>query len=158
MRHIKEFKLCNEAKMFDNYQDLIEHSDSYLNKIYIEKSSEWKSKLSSILSSDGSYRSMAYSLISLKDEVAKDLKILNDFHEDIRSHIKEFDEIYQKSQQLSPEDDESYEELDAIGDKVNTYIDYVEQYIDDLESLSDSLINVDEKISYLLKLNFKSFY
>ena len=144
--------------MFDNYNDLIKHSETYFKEIYIERPQQWKKKLAVILESDGSYRSMGYAVTSLMEEVNKDLKNLNNFTDDIRQHIKEFDEIYQKSQQLSPEDDKAYEELEDLDYRVGRYVDFIEQYIDDLESLSDSLINIDEKIGYLMKLDFKSFY
>ena len=158
MKHLKKFEQCNEAKMFDDHNDLIKHSEMYFKEIYIERPAQWKKKLKEILESDGSYRSMGYSIMTLIEEVSKDLSNLNNFSEDIGAHIRELDEIYQKSQQLSPEDEKAYDVLEDLDYRVGKYIDFIEQYIDDLQSLSESLINIDEKIGYLMKLDFKSFY
>ena len=158
MKHIKEFTQCNEAKMFDDHKDLIKHSEMYFKEIYIERPTQWKKKLKEIIESDGSYRSMGYSIMTLIEEVSKDLSNLNNFSQDIKAHIKELDEIYQTSQQLSPADEKAYDELEELDYRVGNYEDFIEQYIEDLQSLSESLINVDEKIGYLMKLDFKSFY
>ena len=158
MKNLKKFGVYNEAKMFDDHLELIQHSDQYLKDIYYDRPASWKKKFSEIINSDSSYRSMRYSLTSLKEEVEKDRKNLENFKEDVRSHIKELDEIYQKSGQLSPKDEESYDILEKLDDKIGEYLDYIEQYEEDVQSLSDSFINVDDSIRYLSKFDFKISY
>lgn len=158
MKNLKKFGVYNEAKMFDDHLELIQHSDQYLKDIYYDRPASWKKKFSEIINSDASYRSMGYSLISLKEEVEKDRKNLENFKEDVRSHIKEMDEIYQKSGQLSPKDEESYDILERLDDKIGEYLDYIEQYEEDVQGLSDSFISVDDSVRYLSKFDFKIEY
>jgi len=160
MKHLKKFESLNEAKMFDDYKELIAHSKKYLGEIYIERPLEWKKKIREIIEASGttSFYNTALALRMLVDEVQKDFTNLQNFYEDIKAHIKELDEIFKNSGQLSPEDDKGYDELEKIEVQTGTYIDFIEQYIEDLNKLIESFTNIDETVRYLLKIDFKSFY
>lgn len=154
---VDKFNQYNEARMFDDHNDLIKHTEKYLEQIYIKRPSTWNKKLQEILEKESSHRGTGYSISSLVEEVLKDKKILEDFLQDIKSHIKELDTIYQKSGTLSDADDKSYEELERLSDSVDTYLEFIDQYTEDLESLARSYINIDDKLSYLMKFDFKNF-
>lgn len=156
MRHLKPFKIT-ETKIFDNYNDLIQHVEKYLDNVYIQRSSQWKKKLQEIVDVDGSFRGIGYSLNSLIEDVQKDKVNLENFLEDIKSHIRDFDKIFQKSGTLSDKDDKAYDEIERLGDRVDSYLEFIEQYLEDLESLARSYINIDDKLSYLMRLDFKNF-
>ena len=156
MRHLKPFKIT-EAKIFDNYNDLIQHVEKYLDNVYVQRSSQWKKKLQEIIDVDGSFRGIGYSLNSLIEDVQKDKVNLENFLEDIKSHIRDFDKIFQKSGTLSDKDDKAYDEIERLGDRVDNYLEFIEQYLEDLESLARSYINIDDKLSYLMRLDFKNF-
>ena len=160
MKHLKKFESLNEAKMFDDYKELIAHSKKYLGEIYIERPLEWKKKIRDIIEGSGntSFNNTGLALKNLSTDAKKDLANLQNFYEDIRAHIKELDEIYQKSEQLSPEDEKGYDELEKIESQTSNYIDFIEQYIEDLDKVANSFIDIDDTIRYLLKLDFKSFY
>lgn len=156
MRHLKPFKIT-ETKIFDNYNDLIQHVEKYLDNVYVQRSSQWKKKLQEIVDVDGSFRGIGYSLNSLIEDVQKDKVNLENFLEDIKSHIRDFDKIFQKSGTLSDKDDKAYDEIERLGDRVDIYLEFIEQYLEDLESLARSYINIDDKLSYLMRLDFKNF-
>lgn len=156
MRHLKPFKIT-ETKIFDNYNDLIQHVEKYLDNVYVQRSSQWKKKLQEIVDVDGSFRGIGYSLNSLIEDVQKDKVNLENFLEDIKSHIRDFDKIFQKSGTLSDKDDKAYDEIERLGDRVDSYLEFIEQYLEDLESLARSYINIDDKLSYLMRLDFKNF-
>ena len=156
MRHLKPFKIT-ETKIFDNYNDLIQHVEKYLDNVYVQRSSQWKKKLQEIVDVDGSFRGIGYSLNSLIEDVQKDKVNLENFLEDIKSHIRDFDKIFQKSGTLSDKDDKAYDEIEILGDRVDSYLEFIEQYLEDLESLARSYINIDDKLSYLMRLDFKNF-
>lgn len=156
MRHLKPFKIT-ETKIFDNYNDLIQHVEKYLDNVYVQRSSQWKKKLQEIVDVDGSFRGIGYSLNSLIEDVQKDKVNLENFLEDIKSHIRDFDKIFQKSGTLSDKDDKAYDEIERLGDRVDNYLEFIEQYLEDLESLARSYINIDDKLSYLMRLDFKNF-
>ena len=154
MKHLKSLK---EARIFDDHNELISHVEKYLDDVYVHRSSQWKKKLEEIVNVDGSFRGIGYSVNTLVEDVQKDKSNLENFLQDIRSHIKEFDAIYQKSGTLSDTDDKSYDELEKLSDRVDIYLEFIEQYLEDLESLARSYINIDDKLSYLMKLDFKNF-
>lgn len=156
MRHLKPFKIT-ETKIFDNYNDLIQHVEKYLDNVYVQRSSQWKKKLQEIVDVDGSFRGIGYSLNSLIEDVQKDKVNLENFLEDIKSHIRDFDKIFQKSGTLSDKDDKAYDEIERLEDRVDNYLEFIEQYLEDLESLARSYINIDDKLSYLMRLDFKNF-
>jgi len=156
VRHLKPFKIT-ETKIFDNYNDLIQHVEKYLDNVYVQRSSQWKKKLQEIVDVDGSFRGIGYSLNSLIEDVQKDKVNLENFLEDIKSHIRDFDKIFQKSGTLSDKDDKAYDEIERLGDRVDSYLEFIEQYLEDLESLARSYINIDDKLSYLMRLDFKNF-
>lgn len=156
MRHLKPFKIT-ESKIFDNYNDLIQHVEKYLDNVYVQRSSQWKKKLQEIVDVDGSFRGIGYSLNSLIEDVQKDKVNLENFSEDIRSHIRDLDKIFQKSGTLSDKDDKAYDEIEKLGDRVDNYLEFIEQYLEDLESLARSYINIDDKLSYLTRIDFKNF-
>jgi len=126
MKYLKKFESLNEAKMFDDYKELIAHSKKYLGEIYIERPLEWKKKIKDIIEASGntSFYNTSLALRNLSDEVRKDFTNLQNFYEDINAHIKELDEIYQKSEQLSPEDEKGYDELEKIESQTSNYIDF----------------------------------
>ena len=117
-------------------------------------------KIKDIIEASGntSFYNTSLALRNLSDEVRKDFTNLQNFYEDINAHIKELDEIYQKSEQLSPEDEKGYDELEKIESQTSNYIDFIEQYIEDLDKITESFINIDETVRHLLKIDFKSFY
>ena len=154
---VRKFVQYNEARMFDNHNELIEHVTNYLENVYINRPSTWKKRLQEIIERDSSHRGTGYSINTIVEEVIKDKKILEDFLQDIKSHIRELDGIYQKSGTLSDTDDKVYEELEKLSDTVDTYLEFIEQYMEDLDSLARSYINIDDKLSYLMKFDFKSF-
>jgi len=156
VRHLKPFKIT-ETKIFDNYNDLIQHVEKYLDNVYVQRSSQWKKKLQEIVDVDGSFRGIGYSLNSLIEDVQKDKVNLENFLEDIKSHIRDFDKIFQKSGTLSDKDDKAYDEIERLEDRVDNYLEFIEQYLEDLESLARSYINIDDKLSYLMRLDFKNF-
>jgi hypothetical protein len=154
---VQKFIQYNEARMFDDHNELLTHVDKYLDNVYINRPTTWNKKLQSIIEKESSHRGTGYSINSLVEEVLKDKKILEDFLQDIKSHIKELDTIYQKSEILSDADDKSYEELEKLSDRVDTYLEFIDQYIEDLESLARSYLNIDDKLAYLMRFDFKNF-
>lgn len=155
MNKIKSYSLFFEAKMFDNYEELLEHGQNYLDKFHIENIMSWKKRLESIIQNTESFRYIGYTINSLIEDVKKDQLTLENFDKDINSHIKELDLIYQKSGTLSSKDDEAYEKLDILSDEFRVFLEFTEEYLEELESVSKSYISIDDKLGFLLKAKLK---
>ena len=106
---IINFTKYNESRIFDDYNDLIQHVEKYLDVVYVQRSSQWKKKLQETVDIDGSFRGIGYSLNLLIEDVQKYKNNLENFLKDINSHISEFDKIFQKSGTLSDKDDKAYD-------------------------------------------------
>ena len=78
MKYLKKFESLNEAKMFDDYKELIAHSKKYLGEIYIERPLEWKKKIKDIIEASGntSFYNTSLELRNLSDEVRKILMLI----------------------------------------------------------------------------------
>jgi len=144
--------------MFDDYSELLSHLEEYLKTTYIQKPQEWKKKLKEIIESSGSYRFISYSINSLIEEIEKTKSNLENFKSDINSHIKELDEIYKVSGTLSNKDDKAYDDLDDLDSRVENYIDSIDEYIEELKSVAKSYLDIDDRLPYLLKWDFKKYY
>jgi len=155
---IKNFNKFNEAKMFDDYSELLSHLEEYLKTTYIQKPQEWKKKLKEIIESSDSYRFISYSINGLIEEIEKTKSNLENFKSDINSHIKELDEIYKVSGTLSDKDDKAYDDLDDLDTRVDNYIDSIDEYIEELKSVAKSYLDIDDTLPYLLKWDFKKYY
>jgi len=155
---IRRFSQFNESKIFDDHKDLIEHVEKFLEEIYTTRPTTWKQKLGQILTERTSNSGIVSAMLVFKEDVKKDLNILENFLTDTDEHISEFDEIFQKMDRLDVNDEEAYESLEKIKDKIEKYKEFIEQYIEDLESLIKNYTEIDEKISFLMRLDFKSFF
>jgi DNA repair ATPase RecN len=154
---IVSFKKYNEVKMFDDHRELISHVEKYLDDLHIFRPSTWSKKLEELVNKDASYRSIGYSLENLVEIVQKDKKILENFLQDIKAHAKDFDDIYKRLGQLSDQNEKESDELDTLSDKIDASLEFIDQYLEDLEALSRNYIDIDDKLGYLYRINFKNF-
>jgi len=130
-------KILAEAKMFDDPSELISGVDTFLNDLYVNKTTNWQTTLKDIVSQETGFLNMVNKISSLSDQVKKELDILNNFDQDIMRHIQEYDEIYKKSSELSPEDDKIYDEISELDSRVNSTINQLEEYMDILKELTE---------------------
>jgi chromosome segregation ATPase len=145
-----------EAKMFDNPAELISGVDKFLSDLYTDGTTTWKSTLTKIIEQDTSYSNIATQLSTLIEQVEKNLNIINNFDEDISSHIREYDEIYQKSGELSSEDDKAYDELEELDSRLYAAVNQIEEYRDNLKELQQHYTDLDDLMTYFRRHRFKS--
>jgi uncharacterized coiled-coil DUF342 family protein len=148
-------KILAEAKIFDNPNELISGVDRFLNDLYVNKTTNWRTSLNDIIEQEAGYLTTANQITDLINQVKKELNIINNFDEDIRSHRQEYDDIFQKSGELSPQDDKIYDELDELDSKVYKVVDQLEEYINNLEELSKHYEDLDNLITYFRRHKFK---
>lgn len=148
-------KILAEAKIFDSPTELLSGVDKFLNDLYVNKTTNWQSTLNGIIEQETGYLNTANQISNLANQVEKDLNIINNFDDDIRSHIKEYDEIFQRSGELSPQDDKMYENLDELSSRIFNVTNQLEEYTDNLKELSKHYEDLDNLIRYLSKYKFK---
>jgi chromosome segregation ATPase len=148
-------KILAEAKMFDNPNELISGIDKFLDDLYVNKTTNWKSTLNNIIEQETGYSSTANQISNLISQVEKELNIINNLDQDVQAHIQEYDEIYQKSNELSPQDQKNVDELDIIDSKLNSVIDQVEGYMDNLKKLVEHYEELENTITYFRRHKFK---
>lgn len=154
MKYLKKFE-SKSVKMFDDHNELISHIEQYLNTLYINQPQSWNKKLSQIVESNGSFDHISFMTQTLKDEVERTSKVLRDFSHDIKTHIRELDEIWSISKILSDKDEQAYELLEECEHKVEKYLDVVEEYTNSLEIISKSYSNISDEVDGILKIKFK---
>ena len=156
LRLIKEeYKAVLEAKMFDDPNDLLSGVDKYVSELF-SKMIGWRKQLVDILEKDTGYQNMASMLTNFTEVVKKELTIIEDFRDDVNEHIREYNEIYQKSEQLSPEDEKMFDELEELDSKLRNVSDQLEEYIDGLEKITESYNTLSDTVRYIVKFDLKA--
>jgi chromosome segregation ATPase len=148
-------KILAEAKIFDSPTELISGVNKFLDDLYVNKTTSWRASLNGIIEQEAGYLTTANQIINLIDQVKKELDIINNFDEDIRLHKQEYDDIYQKSGELSLQDEKIYDELDELDSKIYKVVDQLEEYIDNLEKLSKHYEDLDSLMTYFRRYKFK---
>ena len=151
----EEYKAVLEAKMFDDPNDLVSGVDKYVSELFT-KIIGWRKQLVDILEKDTGYQNMSNMLTNFTEVVKKELTIMEDFKNDIDEHIREYNEIYQKSEQLSPEDEKMFDELEELGYKLNNVTGQLEEYIEGLEKIIESYDTLSDTVRYVVKFNLKA--
>ena len=151
----EEYKAILEAKMFDDPNDLLSGVDKYISDLPI-KLAGWRKQLVDILEKDTGYQNMANMLTNFTEVVKKELATIENFKDDVSEHIREYNEIYSKSEQLSPEDEKMFDELEELGYKLNNISDQLEEYTDGLEKITESYETLSDTVRYIVKFDLKA--
>ena len=151
----KEYKAILEAKMFDDPNDLLSGVDKYMSELPT-RIIGWRKQLVDILEKDTGYQNMASMLTNFTEVVKKELATIENFKNDVDEHIREYNEIYQKSEQLSPEDEKMFDELEELGYKLNNISDQLEEYTDGLEKITESYETLSDTVRYIVKFDLKA--
>jgi uncharacterized phage infection (PIP) family protein YhgE len=151
----EEYKDILETKMFDDPNDLISGVDKYVSELPA-KIIDWRKQLVDILEKDTGYQNMANMLTNFTEVVKKELTIIEDFKNDVNEHIREYNDVYQKSKQLSPEDEKMFDELEELDSRLRNISDQLEEYIDGLEQITESYNTLSDIVRYIVKFNLKA--
>jgi DNA repair exonuclease SbcCD ATPase subunit len=151
----EEYKAVLEAKMFDDPNDLVSGVDKYVSELFT-KIIGWRKQLVDILEKDTGYQNMSNMLTNFTEVVKKELTIIENFKDDVDEHIREYNEIYQKSEQLSPEDEKMFDELEELGYKLDNVTSQLEEYIEGLEKIIESYDTLSDTVRYVVKFNLKA--
>jgi DNA repair exonuclease SbcCD ATPase subunit len=151
----EEYKAILEAKMFDDPNDLVSGVDKYMSELST-KMIGWRKQLVDILEKDTGYQNMSNMLTNFTEVVKKELTIIENFKDDVDEHIREYNEIYQKSEQLSPEDEKMFDELEELGYKLSNVTSQLEEYIEGLEKIIESYDTLSDTVRYVVKFNLKA--
>jgi len=151
----EEYKAILEAKMFDDPNDLLSGVDNYISELPI-KMAGWRKQLVDILEKDTGYQNMASMLTNFTEVVKKELTTMENFKDDVREHIREYNEIYSKSEQLSPEDEKMFDELESLDYRLTDISNQLEEYIDGLEKITESYNTLSDTVRYIVKFDLKA--
>ena len=151
----EEYKAILEAKMFDDPNDLLSGVDKYISDLPI-KLAGWRKQLVDILEKDTGYQNMANMLTNFTEVVKKELATMENFKDDVSEHIREYNEIYSKSEQLSPEDEKMFDELESLDYKLTDVSNQLEEYIDGLEKITESYNTLSDTVRYIVKFDLKA--
>jgi hypothetical protein len=152
----EEYKAAlSEAKIFDDPNDLLSGVDKYVSDLSI-KVIGWRKQLTEILEKDTGYQNMANMLTNFIEVVKKEFTLIENFKNDVDEHIREYNEIYQKSGQLSSEDEKKFDELEELGYKLDNVTGQLEEYIEGLEKIIESYETLSDTVRYVVKFDLKA--
>ena len=151
----EEYKAILEAKMFDDPNDLLSGVDKYMSELPT-RIIGWRKQLVDILEKDTGYQNMANMLTNFTEVVKKELATIENFKDDVSEHIREYNEIYSKSEQLSPEDEKMFDELESLDYRLTDISNQLEEYIDGLEKITESYNTLSDTVRYIVKFDLKA--
>ena len=151
----EEYKAILEAKMFDDPNDLLSGVDKYMSELPT-RIIGWRKQLVDILEKDTGYQNMASMLTNFTEVVKKELATIENFKDDVSEHIREYNEIYSKSEQLSPEDEKMFDELESLDYRLTDISNQLEEYIDGLEKITESYNTLSDTVRYIVKFDLKA--
>lgn len=145
-KRFNEFKF-NESNDNLNYQELYKKWDDILYESNELIQSKWKESFFDVIKDDLSYRSVSYSLHNNIQEVETNRSIIEDLTLEAFKYIKDIDNKYEIEDDLSQEDNLTYNKLDDYMGKFQNMEEKITEFRDLLKKVSDTYLTLEESIS-----------
>ena len=154
---LKKFTQFNEAKIFDNFEDLIQNAESYIDNLEKTKPGAWKRQIADIMESESPDSTKVGQLEKFIEDIQQYKRNLDIFLEDTKDHLKEFTQIRKDVEHFSEDAELAEERLDNLYMRVDNTTEFIQQLSDDVNSIIDSYKNIENKLRFIQRFNFKSF-
>lgn len=155
---LKKFTQFNEAKIFDNFEDLIQNAENYIDNLESTKPGAWKRQISDIMESESSDSTKVGQLEKFIEDIEQYKRNLDIFLEDTKDHLRDFIKIRSDVEHFSEDAELAEERLDNLYMRVDNTTEFIQQLSDDVNSIIDSYKNIENKLRFIQRFNFKSFF
>lgn len=154
---LKKFTQFNEAKIFDNFEDLIQNAENYIDNLEKTKPGAWKRQIADIMESESPDSTKVGQLEKFIEDIQQYKRNLDIFLEDTKDHLEEFTQIRKDVEHFSEDAELAEERLDNLYMRVDNTTEFIQQLSDDVNSIIDSYKNIENKLRFIQRFNFKSF-
>ena len=134
---------------------MIQGLEEFMNKLD-SKPITWRKQLIDIFEKYEGYQNIVLALTEFVGSVKKDLSLLEEFRDEIRDLMKEYEQIESEKTYLSPKDMDAVTELDDIYYKLGGNENQLEEYIEELEKIIESYEILEDTVRRVVKFDLKS--
>jgi len=143
-----------QIRIYNKVTDMIQGLEEFMNKLD-SKPITWRKQLVDILEKDNGYQNMVIALTEFTEAVKKELPLLEEFREEVRTILGEYEQIESEKTYLSPKDMDAVTELDDIYYKLGGNENQLEEYIEELEKIIESYEILEDTVRRVIKFDLK---
>jgi predicted nucleic acid-binding Zn-ribbon protein len=143
-----------QIRVYDKVTDMIPGLEEFMSKLD-SKSTTWRKQLVDIFEKYEGYQNIVLALTEFVGSVKKDLSLLEEFRDEVRIILKEYEQIESEKTYLSPKDEKAVDELDDLYYKLGEIENQLEEYIEELEKIIESYEVLEDTVRRVVKFNLK---
>jgi DNA repair exonuclease SbcCD ATPase subunit len=143
-----------QIRIYNKVTDMIQGLEEFMNKLD-SKPITWRKQLIDIFEKYEGYQNIVLALTEFVSSVKKDLSLLEEFRDEIRSIMEEYEQIESEKTYLSPKDMDAVTELDDIYYKLGGNENQLEEYIEELEKIIESYEILEDTVRRVVKFDLK---
>ena len=144
-----------QIRVYNKVTDMIPGLEEYMNKLN-SKPATWRKQLVDILEKDTGYQNMVIALTSFTNAVKEELSSIEEFKDEVRSVLGEYEQLELEKTNLSPKDEKALEELDDLQYNLGGIEDQINEYVEELEKIIESYEILEDTVRRVVKFDLKA--
>jgi uncharacterized phage infection (PIP) family protein YhgE len=144
-----------QIRVYDKVIDMVPGLEEYMSKLN-SKPATWRKQLVDILEKDTGYQNMVIALTSFTNTVKEELSLIEEFKDEVRSVLGEYEQLELEKTNLSPKDEKTLEELDDLQYNLGEIEDQINEYVEELEKIIESYEVLEDTVRRVVKFDLKA--
>jgi DNA repair exonuclease SbcCD ATPase subunit len=144
-----------QIRVYDKVTDMIPGLEKFMDELN-SKSTTWRKQLVDIFEKYEGYQNIVLALTEFTGTVKKELPLLEEFREEVRAILGEYEQIESEKTYLSPKDEKAVDELDNLYYKLGETEDQLGEYIEELEKIIESYEVLEDTVRRVVKFGLKT--
>jgi DNA repair exonuclease SbcCD ATPase subunit len=144
-----------QIRVYDKVTDMIPGLEKFMDELN-SKSTTWRKQLVDIFEKYEGYQNIVLALTEFTGTVKKELPLLEEFRNEIRTILGEYEQIESEKTYLSPKDEKAVDELDDLYYKLGEIEDQLGEYIEELEKIIESYEVLEDTVRRVVKFGLKT--
>jgi archaellum component FlaC len=144
-----------QIRVYNKVTDMIPGLEKFMDELN-SKSTTWRKQLVDIFEKYEGYQNIVLALTEFTGTVKKELPLLEEFREEVRAILGEYEQIESEKTYLSPKDEKAVDELDDLYYKLGGIEDQLGEYIEELEKIIESYEVLEDTVRRVVKFDLKA--
>jgi len=144
-----------QIRVYDKVTDMVPGLEKFMDELN-SKSTTWRKQLVDIFEKYEGYQNIVLALTEFTGTVKKELPLLEEFRNEIRTILGEYEQIESEKTYLSPKDEKAVDELDDLYYKLGEIEDQLGEYIEELEKIIESYEVLEDTVRRVVKFGLKT--
>jgi DNA repair exonuclease SbcCD ATPase subunit len=144
-----------QIRVYDKVTDMVPGLEKFMDELN-SKSTTWRKQLVDIFEKYEGYQNIVLALTEFTGTVKKELPLLEEFREEVRAILGEYEQIESEKTYLSPKDEKAVDELDDLYYKLGGIEDQLGEYIEELEKIIESYEVLEDTVRRVVKFGLKT--